>query len=109
MRERERERERLYGFLRYKTKSNCHPKGRVIPVKYVTQFIEQGTRKKKGGGVGDGTSRDGHTHWVMDILPYSIQMFWVIPVSSWVESKRVGYGYFQSSSGRVWIIFILDS
>ena len=50
LRERERERERLYGFLRYKTKNNCHPKGRVIPVKYVTQFMEQGTRKKGGGG-----------------------------------------------------------
>ena len=49
-RERERERERVYGFLRYKTKNNCHPKGRVIPVKYVTQFIEQGTRKKRGRG-----------------------------------------------------------
>ena len=25
--------------------------------------------------------RDGHTHWVMDIQPYSIQMFRVIPGS----------------------------
>ena len=25
--------------------------------------------------------RDGHTHWVMDILPYLIQMFWIIPGS----------------------------
>ena len=23
-------------------------------------------------------ARDGHTHWVMDIQPYPIQMFWVI-------------------------------
>ena len=26
-------------------------------------------------------SRDGHTHWVMDIQPYPIQLFWVIPNS----------------------------
>ena len=25
--------------------------------------------------------RDGHTHWVMDIQPYPIQLFWVIPNS----------------------------
>ena len=25
--------------------------------------------------------RDGHTHWVMDIQPYPIQLFWVIPSS----------------------------
>ena len=27
------------------------------------------------------TSLDGHTHWVMDIQPYPIQLFWVIPNS----------------------------
>ena len=27
------------------------------------------------------THRDGHTHWVMDIQPYPIQLFWVIPNS----------------------------
>ena len=26
-------------------------------------------------------NRDGHTHWVMDIQPYPIQLFWVIPNS----------------------------
>ena len=54
------------------------------------------------------SSRDGHTHWVMDILPYPIQMFWVIPGSLWVELNWVGYGYYPNSSGRVWILSIPD-
>ena len=45
--------------------------------------------------------RDGHTHWVMDIQPYLIQMFRVIPSSSWVELNRVGYGYYPNCSSRV--------
>ena len=53
-------------------------------------------------------TKDGHTQWVMDILPYPIQMYWVIPGSSWVEPKRVGYGYYSNSSGRVWILSIPD-
>ena len=40
------------------------------------------------------TGRDDHTHWVMDILPYPIQMFWLIPGSLWVELNPVGYGYY---------------
>ena len=48
--------------------------------------------------------RDGHTHWVMDIQPYPIQMFWIILSSSWVELNRVGYGYYPNCSGRVWIL-----
>ena len=49
-------------------------------------------------------NRDGHTHWVLDILPYPIQMFWVISGSSWVESNRIEYGYYPNSSGQVWIL-----
>ena len=48
--------------------------------------------------------RDGHTHWVMDIQPYPIQMFWIILSSSWVELNRVGYGYYPNCSSRVWIL-----
>ena len=50
------------------------------------------------------TFRDGHTRWVMDIQPYPIQMFWVIPDSSWVEINQVGYGYYPNCSDRVWIL-----
>ena len=50
------------------------------------------------------TFRDGHTHWVMDIQPYPIQMFWVIPDSSWVEINQVGYRYYPNCSDRVWIL-----
>ena len=48
--------------------------------------------------------RDGHTHWVMDIQPYPIQMFWIILSSSWVELNRVGYRYYPNCSSRVWIL-----
>ena len=48
--------------------------------------------------------RDGHTHWVMDIQPYPIQMFRVILDSSWVELNWVGYGYYPNCSGSVWIL-----
>ena len=40
----------------------------------------------------------------MDIQPYPIQMFWVIPDSSWVELNQVGYGYYPNYSGRIWIL-----
>ena len=50
------------------------------------------------------TVRDGHTQWVMDIKPYLIQMFWLIPVSSWAELNWVGYGYYPNCSGRLWIL-----
>ena len=40
----------------------------------------------------------------MDIQPYTIQMFWVMPSSSWVELNWVGYGYYPNCSGRVWIL-----
>ena len=40
----------------------------------------------------------------MDIQPYSIQIFRVIPGSSWVELNQVGYGYYPNFSGRVWIL-----
>ena len=51
-------------------------------------------------------SRDGHTHWVMDghthwVQSYPIQMFRVIPDSSWVELNRVGYEYYPNCLGRV--------
>ena len=48
--------------------------------------------------------RDGHTHWVMDIQSYPIQMFRVIPGSSWVEFNRIGYEYYLNCSCRVWIL-----
>ena len=40
----------------------------------------------------------------MDIQPYPIQMFRVIPGSSRVEFNWVGYGYYPNYSGRVWIL-----
>ena len=46
-------------------------------------------------------TRDDHTHWVMDIQPYPIQLFRVIPGSSWVELNRVGYGYYLNYSTRI--------
>ena len=33
---------------------------------------------------------------VMDIQPYLIQMFRIIPGSSWVELNQVGYGYYPN-------------
>ena len=40
----------------------------------------------------------------MDIQPYPIQMFWVIPGSSWVEGNQVGFGYYPNFVGRVWVL-----
>ena len=48
--------------------------------------------------------RDGYTYWVMDIQPYPIQMFRVIPSFLWVELNWVGCGYYLNCSGRVWIL-----
>ena len=48
--------------------------------------------------------RDGYTYWVMDIQPYPIQMFRVIPGFLWVELNWVGYRYYLNCSGRVWIL-----
>ena len=36
----------------------------------------------------------------MDIQPYPIQIFQVIPSFSWVELNWVGYGYYPNCSGR---------
>ena len=51
----------------------------------------------QGNGQVEAT-KDGHTHWVMDIQPYSIQMFRVMPGSSWVELNWVRYGYYPNCS-----------